>query len=210
MVITRYVGRLGIVSPSRSGSTYFRRYLCNHYGVLDSKSWLKKNLYSNINNEKFTQSPHILKILPHYIIGETDNVLTDMPCVWLYRKDVVTQFMSHVARLRTKVNHITDIKDRPVIEDNSLVATYDEYERFQLKQIEFWQLHEKYGKEDLLVSYEDFLSSPDNIIEELNCWMWWDFYEKKKGNLTLTVPLGIMYKYKFENYTQIKEWFNER
>ena len=182
MVITRYVGRLGIVSPSRSGSTYFRRYLCNHYGVLDSKSWLKKNLYSNINNEKFTQSPHILKILPHYIIGETDNVLTDMPCVWLYRKDVVTQFMSHVARLRTKVNHITDIKDRPVIEDNSLVATYDEYERFQLKQIEFWQLHEKYGKEDLLVSYEDFLSSPDNIIEELNCWMWWDFYEKKKGN----------------------------
>jgi len=210
MVITRYVGRLGIVSPSRSGSTYFRRYLCNHYGVLDSKSWLKKNLYSNINNEKFTQSPHILKILPHYIIGETDNVLTDMPCVWLYRKDVVTQFMSHVARLRTKVNHITDIKDRPVIEDNSLVATYDEYERFLLKQIEFWQLHEKYGKEDLLVSYEDFLSSPDNIIEELNCWMWWDFYEKKKGNLTLTVPLGIMYRYKFENYTQIKEWFNER
>lgn len=210
MVMTRYEGRLGIVSTSRSGSTYFRRYLCNHYGLQDSKSWLKHNKYEDIDKEKFSQSPHILKILPHYIVGETDKVLSDMPCIWLYRKDTLTQFMSHVARLRTKVNHITDVKDRPVIEDHSLVATYEEYERFQLKQTEFWMLHEKYGKDEELVAYEDFLSNPDNTIYELNCWAWWDMYEKEERNLTLTVPLGILYQRKFKNYAQIMRWFSER
>ena len=70
-------------------------------------------------------------------------------------------------------------------------------------------LHEKYGKDEELVAYEDFLSDPDNTIYELNCWAWWDMYEKKERNLTLTVPLGILYQNKFNNYNQIKEWFGE-
>ena len=215
MVMTRYKGRVGIVSPSRSGSTYFRRYLCNHYGIQDSKSWLKHNLYKDIDTTAFAQKPHLLKILPHYVLEQ--SIYSDMPCIWLYRKDIVTQFMSHVARLRTKVNHITDIKDRPIIEDGSLTATVTEYERFQLKQIEFWQLYEKYGQEEddegygpePLIAYEDFLEDPDKIIDELDGWMYWDMYEREEGNLTLTVPLGILYQNKFSNYAQIKEWFSE-
>ena len=204
----RYYGRLGIVSTSRSGSTYFRRYLCNHYGLLDSKSWLKHNHYKNIDNEKFAQNPHILKILPHYVLDET--VYSDMPCIWLHRKDTLTQSLSHVTRLRTNVNHITDTNDRPNIPDNSLVASLNELEKFQLKQHEFWNLYNKYGKEEILISYEDFLDSPKKIIDKINNWAWpWDMYEKEKGNLTLTLPLDIIYKDKFKNYKEIKGWLNE-
>ena len=205
-MLTRYEGRLGIVSTSRSGSTYFRRYLCNHYGLADSKSWLKHNDYRSIDKEKFAQKPHILKILPHYVLNEM--VYEDMPCIWLYRKDTLTQFMSHVARLRTKVNHITDIKDRPVIEDGSLTATVIEYERFQLKQIEFWQLYEKHGKEELLISYEDFLEQPNLIIKKINN-KYENLYQSEKRNLTQTVSLGILYRNKFKNFNEIKGWFNE-
>ena len=207
MTITPYKGRLGIVSTSRSGSTYFRRYLCNHYGVADSKSWLKHNNYEDIDNAEFTSIPHLLKILPHYTLNE--KVYQDIPCIWLYRKDVLSQFLSHITRLRTKVNHITDIKDRPDIPDNSLIATTNEIERFQLKQHEFWNLYKKYGKEEELIAFEDFLNDPEEVIHRLNCWAWWDMYEKEEGHLTLTVPLNIIYKNKFKNYEQIKGWFNE-
>ena len=203
----RYYGRLGIVSTSRSGSTYFRRYLCNHYGLLDSKSWLKHNHYKNIDNEKFAQNPHILKILPHYILDE--SIYKDVPCIWLHRKDLVTQFMSHVARLRTKINHITDIKDRPNIPDNSLHATFNEFEKFQLKQYEFWMLYEKYGNDEELISYEDFLESPDLVIEKLDKKYYFPL-QTIKSNLTLTVPLSILYINKFKNYSEIKEWFCEQ
>ena len=209
MTTTPYYGRLGIVSTSRSGSTYFRRYLCNHYGLMDSKSWLKHNNYEDIDNAEFVSKPHLLKILPHYILDE--KVYQDMPCIWLHRKDVLSQFLSHVARLRTKVNHITDIKDRPDIPDNSLVATTNEIERFQLKQHEFWNLYKKYGEEEgePLIVFEDFLNDPEKVIYNLNCWAWWDMYEGEEKSLTLTIPLDINYKTKFKNYDQIKGWFNE-
>ena len=97
--------RIGIVATSRSGSTFFRRYLCNEFGLQDSKSWLKHNLYKDIDTTAFAQKPHLLKILPHYVLEQ--SIYSDMPCIWLYRKDIVTQFLSHVARLRTKINHIT-------------------------------------------------------------------------------------------------------
>ena len=159
-----------------------------------------------IDKEKFAQKPHILKILPHYVLNE--KVYEDMPCIWLYRKDTLTQFMSHVARLRTKLNHITDIKDRPVIEDGALTATVIEYERFQLKQIEFWQLYEKHGKEELLISYEDFLEQPNLIIKKINN-KYENLYQSEKRNLTQTVSLGILYRNKFKNFNEIKGWFNE-
>ena len=216
MTITPYKGRLGIVSTSRSGSTYFRRYLCNHYGVADSKSWLKHNNYNDIDNAEFVSTPHLLKILPHYILDE--KVYQDIPCIWLYRKDVLSQFLSHITRLRTKVNHITEIKDRPDIPDNSLIATTNEIERFQLKQHEFWNLYKKYGEEEPLIAFEDFLDSPLNVIIKINNWAQWDMYKKektlyvydsRKRDLKLTVALDIKYKDKFKNYKEIKGWFSE-
>jgi hypothetical protein len=110
--------------------------------------------------------------------------------------------------LRTKVNHITDIKDRPNIPNNSLVAAFDEIERFQLKQHEFWNLYKKYGEEEPLIAFEDFLNDPEEVIHNLNCWPWWDMYEEEKKNLTLTISLDINYKTKFKNYDQIRGWFN--
>ena len=212
-MITPYKGRVGVVSTSRSGSTYFRRYLCNHYGLADSKSWLKHNFFENINNAEFASKEYILKILPHYVFDE--KVYQKMPCIWLYRKDLLSQFLSHITRLRTKINHITDRKDCPDIPDKSLFATTNELERFQLKQHEFWMLHEKYGCEENeyglepLIAFEDFLKSPENIIDEINDWAWWDMYGREENNLHLTLPLNIIYKDKFKNYEQIKEWFNE-
>ena len=57
------VYRLGLVATSRSGSTYFRRYLCDKYGLHDSASWLKNNPYEKIKEAPFADKHHILKIL---------------------------------------------------------------------------------------------------------------------------------------------------
>ena len=94
------------------------------------------------------------------------------------------------------------------LKDGSLTATVIEYERFQLKQIEFWQLYEKHGKEVLLISYEDFLEQPNLIIKKINN-KYENLYQSEKRNLTQTVSLGILYRNKFKNFNEIKGWFNE-
>ena len=197
--------RIGIVATSRSGSTFFRRYLCNEFGLQDSKSWLKHNLYKDIDTTDFAQKPHLLKILPHYVLEP--SIYSDMPCIWLYRKDIVTQFLSHVTRLRTKVNHITSEEDRPSLETNSLSATYEEFERFSLKMHEFWLLYKEHGipSEEMLIAYEDFLSNQRLVCEEL------DHHYKLKQSETVTTKitksLGIDYKRVFDNYEDIESWF---
>ena len=120
--------RVGLVATSRSGSTYFRRFLCNVFGLYDPGSWLKKNLYDDIEKENWATQPHILKILPHYIpenqhIGE---MISEFPCIWLYRKDVLSQFLSHITRLRTKVNHIHYKTERNTIQQRVPGAMFDE------------------------------------------------------------------------------------
>ena len=197
--------RIGIVETSRSGSTFFRRYLCNEFGLQDSKSWLKHNLYKDIDSTDFAQKPHLLKILPHYILEK--SIYSDMPCIWLYRKDIVTQFLSHVARLRTKVNHVTNEEDRPSLEPNSLSATYEEFERFSLKIHEFWLLYKEHGipSEEMLIAYEDFLKSADKICEKLN--KQYSLKQNEKVNIKITKSLGIDYEKVFNNYEEIKTWF---
>jgi hypothetical protein len=78
------MNRIGMVSTSRAGCTFIRKYLCNVYGMQDSNSWLKKNGYRNIEDAPFANQKHILKILVHYI-PEHDLawVLNDMPKIWL-------------------------------------------------------------------------------------------------------------------------------
>ena len=197
--------RIGIVATSRSGSTFFRRYLCNEFGLQDSKSWLKHNLYKDIDTTDFAQKPHLLKILPHYVLEQ--SIYSDMPCIWLYRKDIVTQFLSHVTRLRTKVNHITSEEDRPSLEPNSLSATYEEFERFSLKIHEFWLLYKEHGipSEEMLIAYEDFLKSADKICEKLN--KQYSLKQNEKVNIKITKSLGIDYEKVFNNYEEIKTWF---
>ena len=197
--------RIGIVATSRSGSTFFRRYLCNEFGLQDSKSWLKHNLYKDIDTTDFAQKPHLLKILPHYVLEQ--SIYSDMPCIWLYRKDIVTEFLSHVTRLRTKVNHITSEEDRPSLETNSLSATYEEFERFSLKMHEFWLLYKEHGipSEEMLIAYEDFLKSADKICEKLN--KQYSLKQNEKVNIKITKSLGIDYDKVFNNYEEIKTWF---
>ena len=127
--------RIGLVATSRSGSTYFRRFLCNTFGLYDPASWLKKNSYDDIDKENWATQPHILKILPHYLPEDQHigKMISGFPCIWLYRKDVLSQFLSHITRLRTKVNHIHYESERPDIPDDSLVATKEEFDRFMTK-----------------------------------------------------------------------------
>ena len=104
--------RLGLVTTSRSGSTYFRRHLCDKYGLWDSTSWLKFNPYEKIAEAPFAKRHHILKILTHYIPEEKIyNIIREFDTVWLYRKDTLKQFLSHVARLRTQVNLVYTEED---------------------------------------------------------------------------------------------------
>ena len=61
------MNRIGMVSTSRAGCTFIRKYLCNIYGMQDPNSWLKKNDYRNIEHMPFANERHILKILVHYV-----------------------------------------------------------------------------------------------------------------------------------------------
>ena len=150
--------RISLVATSRSGSTYFRRFLCNTFGLYDPGSWLKKNSYDDIGKENWATRPHILKILPHYV-PENQHIgkmISGFPCIWLYRKDVLSQFLSHITRLRTKVNHIHYESERPDIPNGSLVATKEEFDRFMTKLEQFWDFFYTHNQ-GAVIAFENFL-----------------------------------------------------
>ena len=199
--------RIGLVATSRSGSTYFRRMLCNTFGLYDSGSWLKKNSYKKIKKQNWSRQPHILKILPHYVpedqhIGE---MIEKFPCIWLYRKDVLSQFLSHITRLRTKVNHIHTPTERPNIPNRSLTATRDEFDRFIAKLEKFWDIYYTHN-EGRLVKFEDFVDDPISVFVDIQ-----KYYELEVSELPakkLSIKLGIDYEKKFKNIDEIKGWFD--
>ena len=200
--------RVGLVATSRSGSTLFRSYACNMLGLLDSKSWLKHNSYNDIDEQEFSNSPHLLKILPHYISDspeEVHEVTKHFTSVWLHREDIVAQFLSHVARLRTGVNHVYKVEDRPQIENLSLEATREEFDRFKGKLDCFWNLYHTYHQGEPLISLEYFLANPtDNLAKLSN---FFDVNSNQVVNIPVPVELGIAYNDKFKNYDEIVEWF---
>ena len=200
--------RIGLVATSRSGSTYFRRYLCNTFGLYDSASWLKKNSYKDIEETNWVHQPHILKIFPHYI-PENENIqdiLKDYKNIWLYRRDVLSQFFSHITRLRTKINHIHSKDEIPDIPDKSLVATKEEFDKFNSKLNEFWNLF-YIDDENYLVAFENFLNDPLSTL--VNIQEKFDLEINNNINTQLTVKLDIDYEKKFINFAEIKEWFAE-
>ena len=198
--------RISLVATSRSGSTYFRRFLCNTFGLYDPGSWLKKNSYDDIGKENWATRPHILKILPHYIPEDQHigKILFGFPCIWLYRKDVLSQFLSHITRLRTKVNHIHHESDRPDIPDGSLVATKEEFDRFMTKLEQFWDIFYTHNQ-GALVAFEDFLDDPLSACVDLQ-----EQYGLKIDNrihTQLPIKLEIDSEKKFKNIEEIKGWF---
>ena len=200
--------RIGLVATSRSGSTLFRSYACNLLGLLDSGSWLKHNYYSDIDTQPFSKADHILKVLPHYISDSPEDVhevTKNFTSVWLHREDIVAQFLSHVARLRTGVNHVYKVEDRPQIENLSLEATREEFDRFKGKLDCFWNLYHTYHQGEPLISLEYFLANPtDNLAKLSN---FFDVNSNQVVNIPVPVELGIAYNDKFKNYDEIVEWF---
>jgi hypothetical protein len=212
--------RLGLVTTSRSGSTYFRRYLCNKYGLWDSTSWLKFNPYEKITEAPFANKHHILKILTHYIPEEKiSNILREFDTVWLYRKDTLKQFLSHVARIRTQINLVYNEEEisslNNSIEDNSLVALYREYLTFKKRLELFWDLYYT-RKSGTLVEYDRFVSDPKEvgweIMEDYNLeWIMWESMEPESHgwpNIKMPLKLSIDYEKKFKNIDEIKEWID--
>jgi LPS sulfotransferase NodH len=198
--------RIGLIATSRSGSTYFRRFLCNTFGLYDPASWLKKNDYKDIDEQNWATQPHLLKILPHYIPEDQHfgELISKFPCIWLYRKDVLSQFLSHITRLRTKVNHIHYKHERPDIKDGSLIASKEEYDRFMIKLEQFWDIYYTHN-EGALVAFETFLDDPLSTLAGLQ-----EEYGLKPDNTVqtlLNIKLGIDYEKKFENIEEIKGWF---
>ena len=198
--------RIGLIATSRSGSTYFRRFLCNTFGLYDPASWLKKNDYKDIDEQNWATQPHLLKILPHYIPEDQHfgELISKFPCIWLYRKDVLSQFLSHITRLRTKVNHIHYKHERPDIKDGSLIASKEEYDRFMIKLEQFWDIYYTHN-EGALVAFETFLDDPLSTLADLQ-----EEYGLKADNRVqtlLNIKLGIDYEKKFENIEEIKGWF---
>ena len=200
--------RIGLVATSRSGSTLFRSYACNLLGLLDSGSWLKHNSYSDIDTQPFSKADHILKVLPHYISDSPEDVhevTKNFTSVWLHREDIVAQFLSHVARLRTGVNHVYKVEDRPQIENLSLEATREEFDRFKGKLDCFWNLYHTYHQGEPLISLEYFLANPTDKLAKLS--NFFDVNSNQVVNIPVPVELGIAYNDKFKNYDEIVEWF---
>lgn len=210
--------RIGLVATSRSGSTYIRRYLCGKYGLADSASWLKTNPYENIREAPFSNQSHILKILTHYVPDhEIDGVILDTSPLWLYRKNMLRQFLSHVYRLITKTNLVYRQEEIDFLDENvpdeSLVATTEQYDTFMRRLERFWDLFYTHRSGKLL-SYEEFVSAPSevayDVYEDYNieASMWEeDKPAPKKPRLPL--KLDIDYTRKFKNIDEIRGWFNE-
>ena len=200
--------RIGLVATSRSGSTLFRSYACNMLGLLDSGSWLKHNSYSDIESQDFEKDIHLLKVLPHYISDspeEVHEVTKNFTSVWLHREDIVAQFLSHVARLRTGVNHVYKVEDRPQIENLSLEATREEFDMFKSKLDCFWNLYKNYHQGEPLISLEYFLANPtDNLAKLSN---FFNINSNQVVDIPIPVELGVAYNDKFKNYDEIIEWF---
>lgn len=204
--------RIGMVSTSRSGCTVFRRAICNVYGMEDTNSWLKKNDYKHIEQAPFSNKPHILKILIHYIPeSELGFILNEMPKIWLYRDDIVRQFLSHVTRLHTKINHVYEESDQPSLDDNSISATRNQFDIFMYRKKLFWKVWKSCGflKNEPLIKFEDFVENPNEVVEGLQDWYWKQF--KVGGPIQFPMPhkIEIDYTKKFENYDEILGWFNE-
>ena len=179
-------------------------------GLLDSGSWLKHNSYVDIDNEDFAKNDHLLKILPHYISDSPEDVhevTKNFTSVWLHREDIVAQFLSHIARLRTGVNHVYKVEDKPQIENLSIEATREEFDRFKGKLDCFWNLYHTYHQGEPLISLEYFLANPtDNLAKLSN---FFDISSNQVVNIPVPVELGIVYSDKFKNYDEIVEWFQK-
>ena len=204
--------RIGMVSTSRGGCTVFRRTLCNIYGMEDSNSWLKKNDYQHIDKAPFSKQPHILKILIHYIPeSKMGFILNDMPKIWLYRDDTIRQFLSHVARLHTKINHVYEKDGQPQLEDNSIAATRNQFDTFMYRRQLFWKLWKAYGfiKNEPLIKFEDFVEKPQETVEYLQDWYWKQFEFGTPIKLPMPHKIEMDYTKKFGNYNEILGWFNE-
>jgi len=212
--------RLGLVATSRSGSTYFRRYLCDKYGLHDSASWLKHNPYEKINEAPFAKKHHILKILTHYVPDdEIDEVISESETVWLYRKNTFKQFLSHVYRLITKINLVYKKEEieflKNSIPNNSIVATTEQYDTFMRRLEKFWDLFYSRNK-GTLVEYEKFVSDPKEvgweIMEDYNLeWITWESMEPESHgwpDIKIPLKMSIDYENKFKNIEEIRKWFN--
>ena len=204
--------RIGMVSTSRSGCTVFRRAICNVYGLQETNSWLKNNDYKHIEQAPFSNQPHMLKILVHYVPeSKLGFVLNDMPKIWLYRGNMVRQFLSHVTRLYTLVNHVYDETNQPHLEDNSIVATRNQFDTFMYRHKLFWKLWKAYGflKNEPLIKFEDFLAQPQEVVEELQEWCWPQLRFNDPIKIEMPLRIEMDYTTKFSNYDEIVEWFNE-
>ena len=211
------VYRLGLVATSRSGSTYFRRYLCDKYGLHDSASWLKHNPYEKIDEAPFAKKHHILKILTHYVPDhQIDGVILDSEPIWLYRKNMFRQFLSHVYRLITKINLVykkeeVDFLDKN-IPDNSLVATTEQYDTFMRRLEKFWDLFYTHNAGSL-IQYEEFVNDPKevayDVMEDYNLeWIMWEIDEDVPPKIKLPLKLEINYEKKFKNIDEVRRWFD--
>jgi len=204
--------RIGMVSTSRSGCTVFRRSICNVYGMEDTNSWLKKNDYQHIEQAPFSDQPHILKILIHYIPeSKLGFILNEMPKIWLYRDDTVRQFLSHVTRLHTKINHVYEENNQPRLDDNSICATRNQFDIFMYRQKLFWKVWKACGflQNEPLIKFEDFIEKPNELIEGLQDWYWKQFRFDVPFQFSLPQKIEMDYTKKFVNYDEILGWFNE-
>ena len=204
--------RIGMVSTSRSGCTVFRRAICNAYGMEDSNSWLKKNDYKHIERASFSRRPHILKILIHYIPeSNLGFILNEMPKIWLWRENTVRQFLSHITRLHTKINHVYSEDGQPRLDDNSVGATRNQFDMFMYRRKLFWKVWKSYGfiKNEPLIKFEDFLEKPNEVIVRLQDWYWQEFKLDEPINLPMPQKIKMDYTKKFANYDEILGWFNE-
>ena len=124
---------------------------------------------------------------------------------------MVRQFLSHVTRLYTLVNHVYDETNQPQLEDNSIVATRNQFDTFMYRHKLFWKLWKAYGflKNEPLIKFEDFLAQPQEVINELQEWQWPQFSFNDPIKIEMPLRIEMDYTTKFSNYDEIVEWFNE-
>tara|TARA_R100000234_G_scaffold48682_4_gene29158 strand:- start:867 stop:1199 length:333 start_codon:yes stop_codon:yes gene_type:complete len=110
------------------------------------------------------------------------------------------------------VNHVYDDKDIPIIGDKTLVAERSQFDKFMLRQKEFWDLYYELGfpKNDPLIRFEDFVENPKKVCKMLEDWFYMEFScGPELNDQALPRKIDIDYSTKYVNYEEVLEWFGE-
>ena len=217
-----------VISVPRSGSFYVTKLLSQKYNIsYAGEIFNNRKLKIPITNEeKFKDSfnlvknNYLVKIHPHHFQAINDDIL-DMPKIILYRRDIVTQFISNLyAEAIGRWQFYSETEEVKEADKKSLIISRANFDGFILQLKRLYEL--SLLNNCLWVAYEDFCSDVDFFSNDIAKKFNFNLFEKdiipknitslyKKSMESPEIPIkrNIDYTEYFSNYEECVSWFDD-